>query len=435
MKKLFILGAGNIGRRVFNHLGKDWEVTFVDSNEKLVGTRFNEREIIGIEEYIKKYNDEFILVAHMQENESVEFLEKNNIVNYFMHCDLPGEFKEPYLRNSLKDYIIGYFKGKTQYILYGLGLYSIIIDDWLYEAFGVHPYILVQKNLPQEVIENIRQKYKGLMLINDIKGLDVKEICVCTDNYNEIKKNHIFSEHCLTDIFDCTDRIESYHNAAIQKFHNIHKGKRCFIVATGPSLNIEDLNVLKEKKEICISMNGIFYLFDKTDWRPDYYVMSDHRGFDLYKGKLDSLPVNHIFLSDNSDVFWNYKHKENIYCHHHHYEYYFNRLPKFSDDFSKKSYTGATVTYNCMQLAAYMGFKEIYLLGVDFSYGGQKKIESYTHFYNNEKIVSMGFVNQVTLAYQSAERYANQHGFKIYNATRGGKLDIFERVDFDDLFN
>lgn len=47
----------------------------------------------------------------------------------------------------------------------------------------------------------------------------------------------------------------------------------------------------------------------------------------------------------------------------------------------------------------------------------------------------MGFVDQVTLAYQSAKQYANQHDFKIYNATRGGKLEIFERVDFNDLFN
>ena len=181
-------------------------------------------------------------------------------------------------------------------------------------------------------------------------------------------------------------------------------------------------------------MNSIFNLFDNTDWGQYFYVMSDHRGFELYKGMLDSLPVNHIFLSDNSDVFWSFEHKENIYCHHHHYEYYFNRLPKFSDDFSKKSYAGATVTYNCMQLAAYMGFKEIYLLGVDFSYGGQTKNETYAHFYKEEKTTSMGFVNQVTLAYQSAKQYANQHGFKIYNATRGGKLEIFERVDFDDLF-
>ena len=87
-----------------------------------------------------------------------------------------------------------------------------------------------------------------------------------------------------------------------------------------------------------------------------------------------------------------------------------------------------------MQLAAYMGFKEIYLLGVDFSYGGQKKNEAYTHFYNEKKITSIGFVNLVTLAYQSAKQYADEHGLKIYNATRGGKLEIFERINFDDLF-
>lgn len=434
VKKLFIWGAGEIGKRILKHLGKNWEVTFVDSNKKLAGSYFEEREVIGIEEYIEKYNDEFILVAHLQENESIQFLKKSSIVNYFIHCDLPGEFKEPFVRDSLKEYILGYFKGKTHYILYGLGLYSIIIDDWLYEVFGVHPYILVQKNISQEALCKIKKKYKGLMLINNIKQLDVKEVCVCTDNYNEIKKNNIFSEYCLTDVFDCTDRIKSYHNVAIERFHNIHKGERGFIVATGPSLSIEDLNVLKENKEVCISMNSIFYLFDKTDWRPDYYVMSDHRGFDLYKGMLDNLPVNNIFLSDNSDVFWNFEHKENIYCHHHHYEYYFNRLPKFSDDFSKRTYTGSTVTYNCMQLAAYMGFKEIYLLGVDFSYGGQKKNETYAHFYKEEKTTSVGFVDQVTLAYQSAKQYADLHGFKIYNATRGGKLEIFERVDFDNIF-
>ena len=105
VKKLFIWGAGEIGKRILKHLGKNWEVTFADSNKKLVGSCFNEREVIDIEEYIEKYNNEFILIAHLQENESVQFLKKNNIFNYFIHCDLPGEFKEPYLRNSLKEYI------------------------------------------------------------------------------------------------------------------------------------------------------------------------------------------------------------------------------------------------------------------------------------------------------------------------------------------
>ena len=39
------------------------------------------------------------------------------------------------------------------------------------------------------------------------------------------------------------------------------------------------------------------------------------------------------------------------------------------------------------------------------------------------------------LAYQAAREYADRHGIKIYNATRGGKLEVFERVDFDSLFS
>ncbi len=38
-------------------------------------------------------------------------------------------------------------------------------------------------------------------------------------------------------------------------------------------------------------------------------------------------------------------------------------------------------------------------------------------------------------AYTEAKRYADTHGIKIYNATRGGKLEVFERVDFDSLFD
>lgn len=108
----------------------------------------------------------------------------------------------------------------------------------------------------------------------------------------------------------------------------------------------------------------------------------------------------------------------------------------FTDDFSIRSYIGTTVTYTCMQLAVYMGFREIYLLGVDFSYGNSKKNISYTHFYESYKPEEkgIGYVKQVTLAYESAKQYTDSHEIKIYNVTRGGKLGIFERVDFDSLF-
>jgi hypothetical protein len=108
-------------------------------------------------------------------------------------------------------------------------------------------------------------------------------------------------------------------------------------------------------------------------------------------------------------------------------------------------YNGATVTYSCLQLAVNMGFKEIYLLGVDNSYSlalrkngelVQTNLEQ-DHFspgysaYPNMHLFKIDIVNA---AYQSARNYAESHGIKIYNATRGGKLEVFERVDFDSLF-
>ena len=42
--------------------------------------------------------------------------------------------------------------------------------------------------------------------------------------------------------------------------------------------------------------------------------------------------------------------------------------------------------------------------------------------------------NAMLLAYKKAKKYANLYGFNIYNASRGGKLEVFERVDFDEIF-
>ena len=80
-----------------------------------------------------------------------------------------------------------------------------------------------------------------------------------------------------------------------------------------------------------------------------------------------------------------------------------------------------------------MGFKEIYLLGADCSYSDGKK----NHFIDYMKYNSDQFSDgsQMFEAYKVAKKYADKNNIKIYNATRGGKLEIFERVDFDQLFS
>lgn len=436
MKKLFIWGAGVIGKRVYDHLNDDWEIIFVDSNKQLESSTYCGKKVISIEEYLRKNAEEFILIAHLQEEESIEILKANNINNYFVHCNLPGEFKEPYIRDNLEKYVSDYLRNRTDYVLYGLDLYSIIIDGWIYKHFGIHPCILLQESISEELVNKIMQQYTDLRIIKNIQSLDnIKELCICLDNASIIEKDYRADNYYVSDIFDCSNKIESYYNSEIERFYNIYQGKRCFIVATGPSLRMDDLDLLKEKKEICISMNHIFSAFTMTDWRPDYYVMDDWKELNANKMRIDTWnSIRAKFVGDTSESFWKIPHGEDVYCYHKHYEYCFDRLPKFTNDFSRKSYASGTVTYTCMQLAAYMGFKEIYLLGVDFTYGGQQKNINYGHFYKTDKQEGIGYVRQVTLAYQSARQYADQHGFKIYNATRGGKLEIFKRVNFDSLF-
>ena len=61
---------------------------------------------------------------------------------------------------------------------------------------------------------------------------------------------------------------------------------------------------------------------------------------------------------------------------------------------------GYTVTYAMLQIACYMGFKEIYLIGVDHSRLDMHFTENY--FDKNTKIYPCIYGDRATLAYKSA---------------------------------
>ena len=75
---------------------------------------------------------------------------------------------------------------------------------------------------------------------------------------------------------DTINLQESYNNkikqelsVKLKKYKDIHKGKRCFIIGNGPSLQMSDLEILYKNKEICFGVNRIFLGFKDTEWRPD----------------------------------------------------------------------------------------------------------------------------------------------------------------------
>lgn len=148
-----------------------------------------------------------------------------------------------------------------------------------------------------------------------------------------------------------------------------------------------------------------------------------------------------VFLGDSYHYAVSDYHEKVNYFHRKNEVYYPNPA-RFSDDLTKGLYDGATVTYLIIQLAVYMGAKEIFLLGVDHGWKEGAKL-SETHFIKdymteddevpiyNRPIYRKDSIEK---SYEGAELYSRKHDFRIYNATRGGYLEVFERVDFDSLF-
>src|SRR5699024_2762355 len=113
--------------------------------------------------------------------------------------------------------------------------------------------------------------------------------------------------------------------------------------------------------------------------------------------------------------------------------------PDFFDGTAATFADGRSVTHTALQLAIYMGFKIIYLVGADCNYSKDNKSissESYPdkRMYDPKKVGIPPDIEYTFSAYKVARKYAEKHGVKIYNATRGGMLEVFERVNLDSLF-
>jgi hypothetical protein len=231
----------------------------------------------------------------------------------------------------------------------------------------------------------------------------------------------------------------------MRKFKNTKCGQRCFIIGNGPSLNIKDLEKLKG--EDTFATNRIYNLFGKTSWRPTYYCIQDFVLLNQIKEKLNYVveQSQFCFFSSNEWKTCNKQVKRNkkLNLFYLDTEAFYPNLPKFSNKIDFKIFEGFTVTYVAIQIAVYMGYSDIYIIGVDHNYSIDKKPDGNTIVSKNvnnyaEGIQEIDFnifnlpqLDKSALAYVSARKYCEERGINIWNATRGGKLEVFERVDFD----
>ena len=420
--KYVIWGAGFYGERVFNILTSNSVIAFIDNDKNKQGNYIFNKPIITFEKYMKEYFEYPMVISTLRYKEIVSFLQEQNFYNYAIF-DGTTEISFNYVKKFLSKY-----KATEKLGIYGTNFLGLAILNYL-----------ENKNFKNiEFVGEVKNKNNQYLHRFNFSDIDDSFDYIIVTNKNW-EKSAFNNNIKIDDLFDRFDNVTEYSNSGLIKFKNIHLGKRCFVIGNGPSLSFTDLECLHSHKEISFGVNLVYNGFEYTNWRPTYYFMQDYPQNRERTLKSLDLPCLFIGTSSGEDdsSFWN-----NFSDERFNRVYFINksieRLPKFSEDVSNGVYSCGTVIYTCLQFAAYMGFKEIYLLGLDTCYSG-KYVGDKDHFITNyedknNKEEKFFFADNMFNAYQVARHYAERHGIKIYNATRGGKLEVFERVNFDDLF-
>ena len=231
-------------------------------------------------------------------------------------------------------------------------------------------------------------------------------------------------------------------------FYNIHCGKRGFIIGNGPSLATRDLDLLED--EITFAANKIYLHFSDTGFRPSYYAAVDLIFLEnFYRKILDIESPKFVPLAAAQWL----EPDESLFLFKEIGSPIGKRFtPRFSLDIQRGIYGGFTVSFTLIQLAFYMGIRELYMIGMDHEYCLPSKRARH-HAYG-EVLVSEGEINHFHQSYrprgeiwsiprpeyqEQAFRLALktylEHGGTISNATRGGKLNIFARVNLENIIS
>jgi len=258
----------------------------------------------------------------------------------------------------------------------------------------------------------------------------------------------------------------------LKHFEGKHRGERCWIMGNGPSLREMELNLFEA--EVVFASNAAYLLFPAINWRPKYYSCVDTRvlpdsvvditamlqenpgmqGFfpeelPQYDGSGKTIPTRSLFPP-----------LENIH--------FFKQRPMIKKQLPSSAFTigaGAvlcspkTVTIALMQIAVIMGFSDIYLFGCDTSYTipasvlqsgravpgkpGEKLLLTSTQNDDPNHFTTSYFgagkkwhhpkTDQMIRHYNLAKEVLDSAGVAVYNATVGGSLDVFPRVDYREI--
>jgi hypothetical protein len=246
--------------------------------------------------------------------------------------------------------------------------------------------------------------------------------------------------------------------ARIRAWKDKYKGERCFCVGNGPSLARTPLHLLNN--EYTFGLNKIADIYPDTTWRPSFYVnigkmvfnnnhteaaieaMRDTPSFISYEGMScilrkmggDMTVPDNVSLLRTSSANLGIRPHPDIWSH------------DITNGVSKYGSSMTTVA----QIAVYLGFNPIYLLGCDMGYKafewGEKDPNHFGDDYDSstqkdgrkaemtEWFVSRGN-ERARWGHLVVKEVCDSLGVDVYNATLGGELEVYPRVDLMEVLN
>jgi hypothetical protein len=223
----------------------------------------------------------------------------------------------------------------------------------------------------------------------------------------------------------------------LERLVNNHANQRCFIIGNGPSLRQTDLSKLQG--EVTFGLNRIYLLFPELGFNTTYLVSVNDLVLEQCALEMENLTLpkfltwraRHWFQPDPDITYLDTD---------------FTGEEDFSPALTGRIFEGFTVTYVALQLAYHLGFSEAILVGVDHNFITQgaanqtvvSQGDDPNHFAPN--YFGKGFKWQLPDLAGSERAYALARdayiraGRRVLDATVGGKLTIFPKVDYLSLF-
>jgi hypothetical protein len=192
----------------------------------------------------------------------------------------------------------------------------------------------------------------------------------------------------------------------IGEFKGLHRDRRVFVLASGPSLAELDLSPLERR--IVIGLNRSFLAFEGAH----YHCVMDQRLFELFPAQLRG--ARYLFTVPDRPF----------------------GIPipllgsqGFSFDLEEGIYSGYTIAHFALQVAVYMGFSEIFFLGLDLCLAGPRT-HFFGHDFRSENHETTEFPKMRRCLDHAAE-VLRPTGVKVYNCSRTSTLHCFPTVSYE----